>query len=259
MKLYVALFLVVLVTAAHAGEPDYAHMTDEQLIDSLQSINEETVGIDSMATADAFLAEDKPPTFAGGVLGTRAPVSYPQMRLLVQHGVSALPVLLKHLDDARPTQLSLPPPKSVIMWSEMAEEYDPRDGKRSRYKMDSTSPEPKLPYTVTVGDVCFALIGQIVGRELLPIHYQPTGGMIINSPVAKPELVKEVRADWAGLTKDAFREQLLRDERTNTNPFAQNPLPRLRYYFPEEYARQKADGDLKEKIATFERAEKKRM
>jgi hypothetical protein len=31
----------------------------------------------------------------------------------------------------------------------------------------------------------------------------------------------------------------------------------LRYYFPDEYAKQKAEGVLKEKILTFEAAEKK--
>jgi hypothetical protein len=65
----------------------------------------------------------------------------------------------------------------------MGDEYDPRVGERDWSKSDSQRPEPKLPYTVKVGDVCFALIGQIVGRQLLPIRYQPTGGMIINSPV----------------------------------------------------------------------------
>ena len=229
-------------------------MTDEQLVDSLRAIKSETVGLDALAYTQAFLAEDKPPKFAGGVLGTKAPTIYPQMRLLVQHGVAALPVLLRHLDDARPTHLALP--KEIVMWSQMAEEYDPRNGKRTGW---DASPGSALPYKVKVGDVCFALVGQIVGRELLPIRYQPTGGMIINSPVEKPELAKKVRADWTGLTADDFRLQLLKDAKAGqlaTNPC---PLARLRYYFPEEYARKKQDGqdgDLKRRIARFEEEEK---
>jgi hypothetical protein len=252
-----ALLAVLLMGFARAAGPDYARMTDEQLVDSLQAVKDETVGIDSMAIARAFLAEDKPPKFVGGVLGTREPTAYPQMRLLVQHGVAALPVLLRHLDDARPTQLSEPPPKSVIMWSFLGNEYDPRNGKPTWFHLYGKEPEPKLPYTVKVGDVCFALVGQIVGRSLLPIRYQPTGGMIINSPVEKPELAKKVREDWAGLTVDDFRKQLLADVRQRQNPFGPNPLPRLRYYFPAEYAKQRAGGELKQAIAAFEADEKK--
>jgi hypothetical protein len=107
------LWLLVLAPFIVRGDnPPFDKMTDEQLIDSLQQIRDETVGIDSMAVADAFIAEDKPPKFSMGVLGTKEPASYPQMRLLVQHGVKALPALLKHIDDPRPTQLSVPPPKS---------------------------------------------------------------------------------------------------------------------------------------------------
>jgi hypothetical protein len=246
-------FLVVFARA----QPNYAHMTDEQLVDSLQAIKAETVGIDSRAMATAFLAEDEPPKFVGGIIGTAMPTSYPQMRLLVQHGVTSLPVLLKHLDDARPTGLSLPPKDSFIMWSALGQEYDPRSGKPSFDRPDPRREQPKLPYTVKVGDVCFTLVGQIVGRALAPVRYQPTGGMIINSPVVKPELAEKVRADWSHLTVEDFRLQLLKDARERDDPFAPSPLCRLRYYFPDEYARQKASGELKTKITAFERDEKK--
>ena len=101
----VILILIVLATFARAADPDYSAMSDEQLVDALQSIKDETVGIDSLATVNAFLAEDRPPEFTSGVLGTTMPASYPQMRLLVRRGLQALPVLLRHVDDARPTRL----------------------------------------------------------------------------------------------------------------------------------------------------------
>ena len=253
----IAIFSVATTCLSKADAPDFSKMSDEQLIDSLQAIKDETVSIDSLALADAFLAEDKPPKFAGGVIGTRQPVVYPEMRVLVQRGLKSLPALLRHLDDPRPTQLSVPR-SPIIMWSEMAEEYSPRfpaPDKGKTFVPNLDRPEAKLPYTVKVGDVCFALIGQILGRPLMPVRYQPTGGMIINSPVSSKKLAEEVRKDWTGLTDDAFRDQLIEDAATD-NPFDfRRTLPRLRYYFPDEYARQKT-GSLKENIAWFEKDEK---
>src|SRR5262249_7219769 len=52
-------------------------------------------------------------------------------------------------------------------------------------------------YTVTIGDVCFVILGQIVGRHYLAVRYQPTGGLIINSPTHDPFLAKAVRAIWS--------------------------------------------------------------
>ena len=253
----IAICLVVLSLAANGDEPYFSKMSDDQLVDSLQAIKEETVGIDSLAMTDAFLAEDKPPKFIAGIIGTAEPASYPQMRILVQRGVKALPVLLRHLDDARPTQLSVPH-SPIIMWTQIGEEYVPRVPGTSADKeaLGLNGPEAKLPYVVKVGDVCFALIGQIVGRPLMPVRYQPTGGMIINSPVASKKLADEVRRDWADLTEADSRKQLIKDA-MGTNDFYsfKYSLQRLRYYFPEEYARQKS-GELKGKIAIFGKEEK---
>jgi len=43
-----------------------------------------------------------------------------------------------------------------------------------------------LIYTVKVGDVCYAIIGQIVNRSLMAVRYQPSAGLVINSPIEMP-------------------------------------------------------------------------
>jgi hypothetical protein len=61
-------------------------------------------------------------------------------------------------------------------------------------------------YTVTVGDVCFLAIGQIVGRGYQCVRYQPSGCVVINSTSAGRELRDAVQAIW---NSDDPRQRLL--------------------------------------------------
>jgi hypothetical protein len=47
-----------------------------------------------------------------------------------------------------------------------------------------------------VGDVCFVVIGQIVGRSYEAVRYQPTACIVLNCPAHDPKLCAEVRAVW---------------------------------------------------------------
>jgi hypothetical protein len=75
--------------------------------------------------------------------------------------------------------------------------------------------------------------------------------------VESPALAQKVRSDWTNLSESDLREQLLKDAQKVENPFYFGyPFQRLRYYFPEEYAKQKASGPLSTKIEEFEKDEK---
>jgi hypothetical protein len=110
-------------------------------------------------------------------------------------------------------------------------------------------------YTVKVGDVCFVVIGQIVGRGYQAVRYQPTACIVLNSPAHDPKLCAEVRAIWK--SKDP-REQLfdsLRTDYATEGVFNGTSLDgwsrgsdlqcgaalRLLYYFPKEAASLVAD------------------
>ncbi len=56
-------------------------------------------------------------------------------------------------------------------------------------------------HTVTVGDLCWVALGQIVNRRFDAVRYQPTAIIIVSSPTLSPTLCKQVRADWANLTE----------------------------------------------------------
>lgn len=247
------------VAAANAAD-DVSAMTVEKLIGHLALIDSQAPGLHGTASVVGFTAEDKPLKFGGGVLGSPAPKTPPQMRELTRRGASALPQLISHLDDTRPTKLTVG--NDFFMFRFFSDEYDPKvrpPGKQS----GSTKHLVKSfdgGYTVKVGDVCYAIIGQIVNRSLTPVRYQPTAGLVINSPIEAPVLVGLVKKDWgvdvaghkASLIADAQRDEYLRD---NTGgAFA--ALVRLRFYYPDDYKRLK-EGDLKQRIAQFEADEKK--
>jgi hypothetical protein len=103
-------------------------------------------------------------------------------------------------------------------------------------------------YTVTVGDVCFVAMGQIVGRAYLAVRYQPTAIVIINSPVREKALAKAVREIWSSTnaaqklfesllfdysTDGVFNGESLDGWRTGSDLQCSAAL-RLLYYFPQE-------------------------
>ncbi|HTX77971.1 MAG TPA: hypothetical protein VMD29_17305 [Terracidiphilus sp.] len=235
--------------------------TVAELISDLSQIDARSPGIDSAGMYEGFIADGTPGRFEEGVLGPRAPHVPYAMRELVRRGPAALPELIKHLDDDRPTKLMVgndPGSHSkrsvgvnLFMFTYFSDEYDPRVRPPFSEEPWKDGPKPMEKhfegrYTVKVGDVCFALIGQIVNRRLFAVRYQPSGGMIVNSPIEAPVLATKVRRDWgsgdAGLLRTsllsdirAARGAKLNDEGWYLMAPAHGAFQRLRLYFPEEY------------------------
>jgi hypothetical protein len=229
-------------------------MDAEQLIDQLTETGAQAPGLHSTALVSGFIADDARLKFAGGVLGSPPPTVSPQMKELVRRGVTAMPSLIQHLDDKRPTKLTAG--GEIIEWAYFSDEYDPKD--RSTHDRDNSKKGPVDPrYTVRVGDVCYALVGQIVNRALLPVHYQPTGGMVINSPIEEPLLISQLKRDWNDIDSKAHMESLVADAKAGDHVWFYGPaLQRLRFYYPNDYRRQATDT-LKTKIQEFESSEDK--
>ena len=101
--LFVACLLGVYVTPAVCG--DYSKSSVDQLIDDLTQIDSQSPGINSAAVYEGFIGGNTPGSFQMGVLGVAPPKVPPQMSELVRRGPLALPELIKHLDDRRPTKL----------------------------------------------------------------------------------------------------------------------------------------------------------
>jgi hypothetical protein len=233
---------------------DNTNLSVAELINDLVNIDAQAPGLHSTAWIRAFIADNSPDEFDSAVIGSVAPTNFPQMTELVRRGVSSLPLLIEHLDDERPTKLTVG--GDSFMFEYFSDEYDPKtpDPRERRARLERKF-EGK--YTVRVGDVCYALIGQIVNRNLLAIRYQPSAGLVVNSPIEAPVLIKEVKQDWGDIDANEHMASLLADARAGNDLREYGPaLRRLRFYYPDEY-RQQAVGALGKKIRNFEASEKK--
>ena len=125
---FLGLALVSAAQPALCAHTDYRRLSTERLIDQLRKVDEQIVGVDASASFDGFIATTRSPRFRGGLLGTLSPDTPPQLRELVRRGVTAVPNLLAHLNDARSTRLSIPAPPETETFGGMyyAMEYDAR-------------------------------------------------------------------------------------------------------------------------------------
>jgi hypothetical protein len=259
------------LSSAPAASVDYSRRSVAQLIDGLTQIDSLAPGIDSAAMYHGFIADDDLGSMGMGVLGVPPPGVPPQMRELVRRGPLALPELMKHLDDNRPTKLEVgnKDPGSwsgqvgvdVFMFTDFGEEYDPRSRRSLTDEERNAMPPPVWKdfqgrYTVKVGDVCYALIGQIVNRYLFAARYQASAGLIVNSPIQSPVLAEKVRMDWGNADAEMLKASLLADIHAASYR-TQPALARLRRYFPDTYNALEGD-DLKKK-KEFEEQEAKRQ
>jgi hypothetical protein len=271
---------VIVISALSAyGVPsvvsDYSQKSVTELIDELTQIDSQSPGINSAAVYEGFIADNSPGKFEGGVLGFAPPKVPPQMSELVRRGPTVLPELIRHLDDKRPTTLEVgnkPSGRRVgldfFAFMYFSDEYDSRAPHWWTDKERKNGPRPmersfEGRYTVKVGDVCYVLIGQIVNRRLLAVRYQPSAGLVVNSPIETPLLVERVRNDWGQADAEVVKASLLQDIRMRDHPkdtgdeyierFVDPAFARLRVYFPDVYrSLERTDLD---KRKAFERRE----
>lgn len=258
---------------------DYSKKSVAQLIDELTEIDSRAPGVDSAAIYDGFIAYGDPGKLRIGVPGISAPKVPPQMRELVRRGPLALPELIEHIDDRRPTKLEVGPEDTAkfphdpiadsIKVRHFGDEYDPRVRVFPTELGQHIWPPPHWKrmegrYRVKVGDVCFVLIGQIVNRRLLAVYFVCIAGLVVNSPIVAPALAEKVRSDWGRGDAEVLKSSLLADIRadsvTHSDDEVRNrteeidaALERLRLYFPGAYKALVGD-DLKKRIE-FERQE----
>jgi hypothetical protein len=98
------------------------------------------------------------------------------------------------------------------------------------------------------------LIGQIVNRSLLAVRYQPSGILIVNSPIEAPILVDRIKEDWGDLDAAGHEASLLSDIREGKNQSDwTDALARLHFYYPGAYASLSGQNLNKRKAFEYER------
>jgi len=246
--------MLLLLTAPVVGQ-DYSARSPESLIDELASLDKPAPGIASMAIYDGFVGDGSSVQFTVGIIPNVEASVPPAMIELVRRGLPVLPVLLKHLNDERPTKLRVG--GKFFSMQYFATEYDARDRRKNSSAITALSASAWFEgeYSVKIGDVCEVIIGQIVNRLLFAVRYQPSQILVVNSPIASPQLQRSILRDWGGLTQEDHMASLLADMRAGDNVrLSGAALTRLRFYYPTLYAG--LSGKDLEKRRAFEATEK---
>lgn len=260
-------------------------MTVSQLIDVLVNIKTNSISSDSDDLFDSFTAEDSRTSFKKKIKRKPSPI-FESMRELVRRGPSALPELVDHIEDSRPTTLITGNDYTnkrrklgvnLFMFTVFGQEYVPKlivlpmveNGTQAK----DTTRRFDGPYMIKIADICFYLIGQIVNRDLYSLRYVPTLGLIINSPIESPILAIKIKKDWANVDAEQLKQSLLSDIRSTINEniemteedkeddsyirthLIHSAFKRLRFYYPDTYASLAGDELVKRK--EFEKEEAK--
>lgn len=210
--------------------------SNRELIDRLTSVDSMSVGYspefgDSLAF---FIGADAPSDVDPEVIGVD-PETFsvqsidppPALVTLISRGATAVPALLSHLDDPRPTQVQFcgdcdlcqqpgsQSDRSTWCVDSLDDDwwYEPRIRVYEHLflrRRNRTVREIKL-HRLTVGDLCFVAIGQIVHRDFNVFLQGGSNCGTINSPSADPRLAAAIRADWSGLTIAEHRRSLIAD------------------------------------------------
>jgi hypothetical protein len=167
-------------------------------------------------------------------------------------GPPAIPWLLKHLDDERETGLEVRggafakvyahaevpvPPGRPAEREAMAAALECEAGVRW-WKADTGEEVPF--HVVTVGDLCFAVLGRIVNRPYEPVRSPTTTLTIVSSPSRDPRIAEALRGWWgSGDPRRILLRSLLADFHTRgraSTAFQAAAGARLITDFPDEAA-----------------------
>ncbi len=231
------LCLVVVVCQVNAlsADEDFG-----QLIDQLVNVSQPDSGYAESFSGKVFLPYGDSEELGTFVFGGTARQHSPVMLKLVQAGAKAVPELLKHLSDDRLTKLPTIEAGGGS-WISFDNHYDfnratigPQlNGTRTSTVHDSKTAAQS--HEITVGDLCFVALGQIVNRHWDACRYQPTGGRIISSPTASPRLHQQIIDEWSKLDEATHRAKLLDDFRHPDNVSRIiGAYWRLSLYYPDE-------------------------
>ncbi|MCA9284425.1 MAG: hypothetical protein KDA22_04370 [Phycisphaerales bacterium] len=242
---------VIALDAARHPTPEAVEAEVHQLIAALAEIDTYDFGFSPTMSGTAFAPVEGTGQMTSGILMIDHRLhTTPAVRRLVEIGPAAIPALLAALGDATPTKLVLsheggfgamwhaaefPFNRAIARESAAVSEVEGLD--RSGDGSGGMDAWIKR-HEVTVGDVCFVVLGQIVNRPYAAIRYQPTACQVVNSPTTAPALAEAARRVWTAPEPTArLLESLLDDystRGTGTDDLQVGAALRLGYYFPTE-------------------------
>lgn len=229
--------LALVASVFVAACPLFADDELNELIEDLVKVAEPGFGYSGYFSGSQFLPYGDSEQFGTFVFGGTYRSESDTLRRIVSKGPGAVSTLLKHLSDDRKIAIE---PLTGMMWMDFPDEYDfnprtrlkpPANVNRDTFENSEKHPDS---HAVTIGDLCFVAIGQIVNRNYSATRYQPTGGLVVNSPTHSKRLRDELIADWSDLTAEEHRRLLIEDfEKPDHEDRRIGAYWRLSFYYPD--------------------------
>lgn len=218
-----------------------------RLIDSLAGIEDPDYGFAPFMSGAQFAPVSDSSSFGAGIIMINHGLKTSDaLRQLVAVGPMALPQLLERLTDETPTKLVMEHGGGFgAQWyaREIPMNLASEAERQARHRLDESTPDGAVDdhvngHPVTIGDVCYVIIGQIVNRGYQSVRYQPTACRVINSPTHDPLIADIVRGIWTSDTPaQRLMDSLLIDLYTKDETDLQcGAAMRLLYYFPDKSA-----------------------
>ena len=207
-----------------------------KLLDKLVEVTEPGFGYSGYFSGSEFLPYADTEQMGTLVLGATRRSRSEALREIVAKGAEAVPTLLKHMSDDRKIKMK---PLSGMMWMDFSDEYD--FNRQTRKKVpesvnrDDFGEGVKHPdsHAITVGDLCFVALGQIANRRFSATRYQPTGGLIVNSPTYSKRLRNVILDDWNEFTVEKHKKLLVEDfKQPDYEDRRTGAYLRLAFYYP---------------------------
>lgn len=193
-----------------------------------------------VATSSGDVGSDFLPSVSGRSNGRPVPQDQAQRDLreaqdaavdLIRRGASAIPSLIAHLDDERPTGLLVAEVQNGPYDFNRNPRLEPPFGTTLR---EAPAPGPPQSRQHTVGDVCFELLGQIVNRRFYSLDWGGPVGMRWYSIHASSKARLQLKKEWSGLTRATHRSSLVADFRHPDRGVRRvGAYLRLAFYYPE--------------------------
>jgi ankyrin repeat protein len=234
------------VSSAQKGSDKRPPVNIPALIDRLVEVAESDVGYSATVTGHSFLPLDREGHFQTGMLFQKPSVPSETVREIVKQGAVAAPHLIAHLGDQRATKITTKHEFGGFggMFYEDMADYNPRTTKPPAAPVRPEEEEDGLDrlfgrsarqaHTLTVGDLCFVALGQIVNRHFNAVRYQPTAIIIVSSPTHSPDLLSAVTKQWDALTPKRHRASLVADFlKPDFEERRIGACKRLAYYYPD--------------------------
>ena len=202
------------------------------LIDQLTQVDRQDTGYSGSVSGSSFLPLGESQT--GTMLLFQKPNDASEaLKSLVKLGTRALPKLLEHLKDDRPTKIVVRHQGGLGGLFIMQDEEEKKKEDKQKGGFGGGFGTVETQYTVMVGDLCFVAIGQIVNRHYAAVSYVPTAIISVTSVPKSKAVREEVVRLWSNLTPEKHRDSLVRDLLETDDEYVRNGASyRLAYYYP---------------------------